>query len=190
MKKELKDLILNAKKGDNTALKELLKQEQANIFATLFYLKKDETDIADIMQDVLIKLTKNIKNLRNVDNYKTWLNQIILNSYYDYARKNKKKLKYSENMANEEDLIEKIPSKDNCSNPFSSILYSELDKVIKQSINKLPIHYKIPITLREIQGLTYNEISNITKTSIGTIKSRIARARAILKSEIDKYVKG
>ena len=64
---------------------------------------------------------------------------------------------------------------------------NELDKVIKKSINNLPSQYKIPIALREIQGLSYDEISNITNSTIGTVKSRIARARAKIKSDILKY---
>ena len=62
--------------------------------------------------------------------------------------------------------------------------------IIKNAIENLPIQYKIPITLREIQGLSYDEISAITKTSIGTVKSRISRARAKIKDDIDKYTRG
>ena len=74
-------------------------------------------------------------------------------------------------------------------NPQDRILYTELDYIIKNTIENLPMHYKIPIALREIQGLSYDEISDITKTSIGTVKSRIARARAMIKEKVDKYSK-
>lgn len=177
-----------AKSGDKAALERLIKQEEANIFAVLFYLKKDTDDIKDIIQDVLYKLAKNISRLKNPGYFKTWLNQIIVNSYYDFLRKNKK---YSNEVYldnTEEDKIFEIP--DYSSNPQESILGRELDFVIKTSIDNLPLHYKIPITLREIQGLSYDEISNITKTSLGTVKSRIARARALIKDDINKYVGG
>ena len=82
-----------------------------------------------------------------------------------------------------------IIADDSASNPQVSVLNNELDLIIKTSIENLPIHYRIPITLREIQGLSYDEISNVTNTSIGTVKSRIARARAMIKDEIERYSK-
>ena len=75
------------------------------------------------------------------------------------------------------------------SNIFDTVRNNEIDLIIKNSINNLPLHYKIPIALRELQGLSYEEISGITKITIGTVKSRISRARAKIKNEIDKYNK-
>ena len=189
MDEKLISLIKKAQNGDRQALSELIKTEQNNIYTTLFYLKKDDNELMDILQNILIKLSQKIGQLKNPQYFKTWLNQIIVNTYYDYLRKNKKnydaliKSPLSENKKEEND----VP--DETFNPQNRILYSELDCIIKTSIENLPIHYKIPITLREIQGLSYDEISNITKTSVGTVKSRIARARAKIKDDIDKYAK-
>lgn len=182
------NLIKKAQMGENRAIEQLIKEEQSNIYATLFYLKRDTNDLNDLVQNVLIKLSKKISQLKNPKYFKTWLNQIIINSYYDYLRKNKKysnelKLDFVNN-----DIALNIP--DYSTNPTNNLLNNELDFVIKTSIENLPLHYKIPITLREIQGLSYDEISNITKTSVGTVKSRIARAREKIKNEIIKYSKG
>ncbi len=179
--------IIQAQRGEQQALTKLIKQEQNNIYATLFYLKKDENEISDIMQDILIKLTRKIGQLKNPNYFKTWLNQIIVNSYYDYLRKTKNTPKPIEISSKDENNETDIA--DNSTNPQEELLKDELDFVIKNSISKLPIHYKIPITLREIQGLSYGEISNITKASVGTVKSRIARARAMIKDRINKYSK-
>lgn len=181
------DIITKASKGDKIALIDLIKLEQQNIYTTLFYLKKDENGLEDIMQDVLIKLSKKITDLKNPNYFKTWLNQIVVNSYYDYLRK-VKKTPDSISLNRFEDNIE-LDVADNTFNPQDTILYTELDNIIKRSIENLPNHYKIPLALREIQGLSYDEISNITKTSIGTIKSRIARARALIKDDITRYSK-
>lgn len=178
-------LIKNAQKGDKGSLEKLIKQEQAGIFATLYYLKKDMIDISDLAQEVLLKLSKKITQLKNPNNFKMWLNQIVINSYYDYLRKNKKYKKEFLSSNNEDEIMLEIPDYSN--NPSDSILNNELDYIIKTSINNLPLQYKIPIALREIQGLSYDEISDITKTSLGTVKSRIARARAKIKDDIIKY---
>ena len=188
MKETLENLILKAQRGDKVALETIIKQEQNNIYTTLFYLKKDDLDLSDIMQDVLIKLVKRIRQLKNPNYFKTWLNQIIINSYYDYLRKNKKKIVTFDPFKQNEDVEFEIP--DHSTNPQNRLLYSELDLIIKNAIENLPLQYKIPIALREIQGLSYDEISSITNTSIGTVKSRISRARAKIKNDIDRYTRG
>ena len=186
MNSEKISTIKLAKNGNPSAIEKLLKSEQANIYSMLLYLKKDEEDILDITQNVLVKLSKKIYQLKNENNYKTWLNQIILNTYYDYLRKKKKQnVQLRINKNNEENIFD-IP--DESKNPSNFILENELDLLIKTSINNLPIQYKIPIALRELQGLSYDEISNITKTTLGTVKSRIARARAKIKNDITKYM--
>lgn len=178
------DIILRAKNGDKSALVELIKQEENNIYSTLYYLKQDDNELSDIMQNVLLKITTKIKTLKNPQYFKTWLNRITLNTYYDFMRKHKRKFE-SYNINSE--IYENI--EDNGLNPLGNILEKELNSIITKSIRNLPSHYKIPITLREIQGLSYEDISAITKISIGTVKSRIARARGILKNEIAKYEK-
>lgn len=184
MQEDRIELITKAKHGDKNALQALIREEQSSIYAMLFYLKKDEYELSDIMQDILIKITKKIYQLRDPKNFKIWLNQIILNSYYDFLRKQKNKYRFSKL----DDMLN-LEIADNKQNPQNSALYNELDVIIKNSIENLPIHYKIPITLREIQGLSYDEISNITNASIGTVKSRIARARAMIKADVNKYSK-
>ena len=175
------NLIKLAQNGDREALEKLIKLEQNNIYTTLFYLKRNDNELYDIMQDVLVKITKKINQLKNPIFFKTWLNKIIVNTFYDYTRK---EAKYSKNSEFDEKFND-IP--DEKANPSNKILYTELDRVIKKTIENMPPHYKIPIALREVQGLSYENISEITNTSIGTVKSRIARARGIIKNEIKKY---
>ena len=181
------ELVKNAMKGDKQALEILIKDQQSDVYTTLYYLKRNDEDINDIAQNIFIKLSSKIKQLKNPKNFKTWLNQIIINSYYDYLRKSKRrKHDYILDKFDSESRLE-IP--DLTQNPQDRVLRSELDFVIKNSIQNLPIHYKIPIALREIQGLSYDEISNITNTSLGTVKSRISRARAMIKDDILRYSK-
>ena len=68
-------------------------------------------------------------------------------------------------------------------------LSHELDNMIKSEMRALPEHFRVPIVLRELQGLTYDEIAHITNTNVGTVKSRIARARGIIKHDVDNYQK-
>ena len=72
--------------------------------------------------------------------------------------------------------------------PEEKTLNKELDEVIKESINDLPEQFRLVIVLRELQGLSYEEIAEITKTNIGTVKSRLARARTKLQNQIKPYL--
>ena len=181
MDNEKYQLIEKAIKGNEAALDKLIKDEQNNIYTTLFYLNKDYNDIQDILQEILIKIVRNIKNLKNPLSFKSWLNKITMNAYYDNLRKSKNKVLLVD------DSQKYLSAIDIKNSPQDKVLYSELDVIIKKTILNMPEHYKIPITLREVQGLSYDEISNITNSSIGTVKSRISRARSIIQDNIIKY---
>lgn len=180
---QYQNLIKEAIEGNKIALEKVIKKEQKNIWLTLFYLKKDPLEIQDIMQDVLIKISKKITQLKNPILFKSWLNQIVVNSFYDYFRKKKKAI-----VTTDIDNNTLLNLKDNdYSNPQNKLLNRELDRVLKTTIVNLPDIYKIPITLRELSGLSYSEISKITSTTVGTVKSRISRARTMIKDELKKY---
>ena len=95
MDEEKINLIRLAKSGDKIALEKLIKNIQAEIYSMLYYLKKNSNDISDLAQEILVKVSKKIYQLKNPNNFKNWLNQIVINSYYDSLRKqNKHNKKY------------------------------------------------------------------------------------------------
>ncbi len=174
------NLIKRAQNGDITALSKLIKEAENLIYPTLLNLKADKKEISDITQNILIKISLKIKTLKNPNYFKTWLNRITTNTYYDFIRTNKKNEYFTESKFSDE-------AYDDWKNPIKEMLSKELNSIINNSINKLPAHYKIPITLREIEGMSYEDISTITNLTIGTVKSRISRARNIIKNDIKKY---
>jgi len=176
-------IILNAINGSKEAIAQIIKKEQNNVRLALYYLKKDNSDTADLVQEILFKISKKITHLKSPLLFKSWLNQIIVNSFYDYLRKKKKHIETID--IDNNPIIEIKDSEKN--NPQNLLITREIDNVIKNAISNLPERYKIPITLRELSGLSYVEISKITNTTVGTIKSRISRARAMIKEEVKKY---
>ena len=179
-KKSFEELINLAKKDDCKAIEEIIKIIQKDVYTTLSYLIEDKTSISDLTQVVLIKVVKNIKNLKYNGRFYSWLNKIIFNVYYDELRKQKKCCFYIS--IDEEECLE-LKDMSN-STPSEKCVATEIDRIVKDSILKLPAHFKVPIILRELAGLTYQEIANITHASIGTVKSRIARARCILQNQL------
>ena len=147
-------------------------------------------DILDLTQEALLKMAKNIKNLKDNTKFKTWLNQIVTRLFYDYLRnKNKKLITIPiDKKDDDEDKfnITEIPCK-TCT-PEENTLKTELNCIIERSIQKLPDTFRLAIVLREFQGLSYEEIAEITNTNVGTVKSRIARARNKLQSDLKQYI--
>lgn len=180
---EMIDIIVLSQKGDIKALEEYIRRIQKNVFAMFSYMTEKRQDIADLTQEALLKAARNIKNLKEPKKMKAWLNHIVANTYYDYINKNKNENKVD----SDEDKLMQIKDKIGCE-PGEKCLYSEMDKVIKAALLNLPNSLRIVIILREYEGLSYEEISKITKTTLGTVKSRIARARAKLQQQLKEFI--
>ncbi len=182
-KRDIGFIIIQAQKGNIKALEELVKRVQKEIFTIFSYLTEKREDIADLTQDVLLKMARNITKLKDIQNFKAWLNQIITNTFYDYLRKNHKNNQVE---LNSEKLLE-IKDKIGCE-PGEKCLFSEMEKLIKLAMLSLPENLRIVIILREYEGLSYEDIAKITKTTLGTVKSRISRARMRLKNELKEFI--
>lgn len=188
----LYDLICAAQEDNYHAISELIRREQKNIYASFCFLNAPKESVCDLTQEALLRMSKNIKSLKNPKFFKSWLGQIISNLFYDELRKKQKQSTaisidtYWINDDNNENCALNICDT-NCT-PDEKTLNKELTNVIKEMIGKLPEHFRLVIILREIQGLSYEEIADITKTSIGTVKSRISRARNKLQECLKPYL--
>ena len=180
------ELVVLSQQYDFKALEELIKREQKNVFATFSYLCKKRENIADLTQEVLYRVAKNIKSLKNPKYFKSWLNHIITNLFYDELRK---KQRCPECVSIDDDECDiKIQIPDTHCKPYEKCVAGELEKIIKSAILELPEQFRIVIILRELQGLSYDEIAEATKSSVGTVKSRISRAREKLQEGLKAYI--
>ena len=188
-KMPLEELVVLSQQNDFKALEELIKREQKNVFAAFSYLSSTKESVSDLTQEALLRVAKNIHNLKNPKLFKSWLNQIVTNLFYDELRKNQRK---AETVSLDDDTEESSPIKfqllDKKCKPHEKCISSELEKIIKNAILGLPEQFRIAIILRELQGLSYEEIAKATHSSIGTVKSRIARARGKLQEDLKAYI--
>jgi len=189
-KMPIEELVVLSQQNDFKALEELIKREQKNIFAAFSYLCKKRENVLDLTQEALMRVAKNIHILKNPKTFKSWLNQIVTNLFYDELRKKKRK---PETVSmDEEDESKSYAIKfhlvDKKCKPHEKCLSAELEKIIKDAILQLPEQFRIAIVLRELQGLSYEEIAEVTNSSVGTVKSRIARARGKLQDGLKTYI--
>lgn len=182
--KPLEQIVELAQKNNYKAQEELIKRVQKKIHTSFFYLNKSNENISDYTQETLIKMIKGLPNLKNPKAFKSWLNHIAINVFYDAVRK-KQKIPETESIDNTKKYTQ-IPDKFTL--PIDKAMYSETDKKIKHEIYKLPEHFRIVVILRELQGLSYDEIAIATNTNIGTVKSRLARAREKLQYSLKNYI--
>jgi len=187
------ELVLKAQAEQMSALEELVSRYQKLVYVTLYQLAPERNDITDLTQEVLLRMCRSIKSLRNPKTFKYWLNRIITNLFYDELRKAPRQLRTisldEPAYDNDDDQSPARDVPDASDMPDKMALNSELDQKIQQAIQNLPEQFRTIIVLREIQGLSYEEIASLTETNIGTVKSRLARARLKLQEVLEPYLK-
>ncbi len=186
-----RDLVLACQRREPEAFEELVKRHQKTVYALLYQLAPDWQDTSDLAQEVFIRIWRSINNLRNPAAFRSWLTQIVTNLFYDELRRRPRKLPTvsmdeSLDSESEDGATRDIP--DDSTPPDEGLLNKELSEVIRQAMMKLPEQFRTAIVLREVEGLSYEEIAVITKTEMGTVKSRIARARLKLQEMLRPYL--
>jgi len=187
------ELILRCQEGlhpDSAAFDELLRRYQSHVDKILYHLAPDWQDRADLAQEVWIRVYRNISRLNEPVKFRGWLSRIATNLFYDELRK-RKRIKHPisldaprrvEDGEIDWDIVSDYPS------PDDTLATTEFYERLRTAIADLPEAFRTTIILREIDGLAYEEIAEMTGVSLGTVKSRIARARAKLQSVLQQYL--
>lgn len=184
------ELILKCQRGDKVAFAQLVRANQQMVFNLLFRLIPEWMDIEDLAQDVWIKVYQSIGGIKNYSSFKTWLHRIAINTYYDKMRRqgNRVEISLDEPDENgEQQGTMDIP--DPGLLPEDLIINAEWKKYVEEKIRALPEQHRFMIVMRDVQNLSYEEIASVTDLSLGTVKSRIARAREKLVAELSDYFK-
>lgn len=180
-------LIKSALKGDMQSFEELIYQYEKKVYNVALRVFKNPEDAKDISQDVFIKIYKNLDKFDNKSSFSTWIYRITTNTCIDELRKRKGKETVSINNDIEDDEGRfKREFADNEPTPEEKVISKEGESEIIKSMNTLSDEHRTIIVMRDIEGLSYTEISEIIGVSIGTVKSRISRARLQLKNIILK----
>lgn len=133
-------------------------------------LSGNAADAEDIAQEAFLKVYHNLKDFRNQARFSSWLYRITLNTAYDHLRKNKRKTASLDELD-----YSRIPDNKNS----EDILAKE---TLRKALDKIPFDFRSALILKEIEGLSYEEIAQTLKIRLGTVESRIFRARRMLKN--------
>lgn len=175
-------LISRAQKGDPAAFEKLIIDYEKKIYNICLRMVKNEQEAYDLAQEVCVKIWKQLHNFEGNAKFSTWIYRIATNHSLDYLRKQKNKNEislYTKQADSEEEKILDTPSK--AKGPERQLEDMELQNIIKQGLLELKEEYRTIIVLRDIEDYSYDEIAEILELSLGTVKSRLSRARMALK---------
>lgn len=176
--KDEKRLVNKAKNGNIAAFEELITVHEVKIYNIAYRMFHNEEDAKDLSQEIFIKVFENIGKFKGNSSFSTWLYRIATNTCIDELRRRKGKETYSIDAEVETDEGNmKREYSDLKPNPEEMAINKEVSIQIQNAMDHLSEEHKTAIILRDLQGLEYNEISEILECSLGTVKSRISRAR-------------
>ena len=176
------ELISRFQKGDERAYVELVNRYKDRLLNFVFQFLGDIEQAEDVVQDTMLRLYEKKHYYKEIAKFSTWIYTIARNLANTELRKRKRrKTTYLSHLSKEERQFE-IPA---VQDDVDQSLHNEfINDRIQSAINNLPEHFKLVIILRDIQELSYDDISNIVEVPLGTIKSRINRARIQLQAEL------
>ena len=176
------ELIQSAKNGNTVAFEQLIENHQQRIFSIASRIAGNQDDAADMAQEVLVKVFRNLKHFRGDSKFSTWLYRVATTTCLDEQKKLRRHTAYSldQELETEEGSVAS-QVKDTAPTPEEATEQKALRNAIHLAIGKLKDEHKKVILLREVQGLSYEEIARVLQCSEGTVKSRINRARENLK---------
>ena len=186
MEKTDKQLVEACKNNqDLKAFELLIKRHQHKVRSVVFKFLNNPDDLNDISQEVFIKAFKSIKSYRGEASFSTWLCRIAINTCKDNL---KTKKVHAEKVVNiNENTMKEIPEK-YYNSLDRHISISEDQKMVFKEIKKLPFNQQLALVLHDIEDMTYEEIANLSECPIGTVKSRIFKARKTLKDKLKPLI--
>lgn len=186
-------LIARSQQGDVNAFNQLVLRHQQIVYNTVFHLLGNYDTAADVTQEAFIAAFRAINSYHGKAQFRTWLLRISTNLVYDHWRRTKRHPSDSlEAILDEEDtytptLLETLAQTGSDSNPEENILTQELQQLIQRGLQELSLEQRTVIVLCDIEGLSYEEIAQATQTTLGTVRSRLSRARAHLRLYLSHY---
>ena len=175
-------LVELARAGDEAAFEKLVTLYERKVYATAFRYTANEYDAMDISQEVFIRVFRFIHTFNLESSFSTWIYRITVNVCKDHIRKRASRAELPLELTDEESGEYTVEISDSTYDPVELYEQAELRQEIRRAIDDLPDNYKEIVLLRDIGGLSYDEISQTLDIEVGTVKSRLSRAREKLRN--------
>ena len=174
------------REGLEPAYEELVARFQQPVYNLVYRLLSDPADTSDVVQEVFLKVFRNINGFRNQSSLKTWIYRIAVNEAHNHRRwffrHRRKEVVLEGDLEGTLDYRETFA--DAGRSPFDYVLDQERQNLIEEALARLNPAFRAAVVLRDVEGLSYEEITEILSISMGTVKSRILRGREALRQEL------
>lgn len=175
-----RQLVYRAQQGDPAAFEALVQQHAPYVYNLALRMLNDPHEAEDMAQETFLRAWRSLPKFRRQAQFSTWLYRIVTNLCYNRLPRLKKEFDAL-------DPDEEIELPTHHPSTLATLLSAELADHIHQAIDALPDSYRLLITLRHLQGLSYADIATTTRLPLGTVKTGIYRARQRLKEALDSY---
>jgi RNA polymerase sigma-70 factor (ECF subfamily) len=180
------ELLGRLRQGSSQAFEELIDACQGPVFGFVYRLLEDPSEASDVVQDVFLKVYRKLSDFRGDCSLKTWIYRIAIHEasnrrrWFFRHRQREKPL----DAERDEDGFQWERLQDQGDTPFDALQRREQKEIIAQALRSMDKRLRVALVLRDIEGLSYNEIAETLQISLGTVKSRILRGREALKTRL------
>lgn len=184
---ETDELVRRAKDGDMAAFDELVRVFQGPMFNLAYRMVNNREDANDLTQEIFVKMYRSIGKFRGDSRFSTWLYTVAANTCRSRLRQLRRVSSHETVRLDsnwDEDTTRSIEPVDSGASPVEELERDELKQCVELAVAELPEEFRAIVVMRDLQGLTYQEISGAMECSIGTVKSRLSRARTRVKAEL------
>jgi RNA polymerase sigma-70 factor (ECF subfamily) len=179
------ELIDGLRHGVERAYEELLLRYQHPVYNLVYRLLNDPADANDVVQEVFLKIFRNIRSFRGQSSLKTWVYRIAVNEAHNHRRWFSRHRKQEVGLEREdEDRGYQDTLSDPGPTPFDAAADKEAHGIIESALNALNPTFRAAVILRDVEDLSYEEIADVLQLNLGTVKSRIMRGREALKQAL------
>jgi RNA polymerase sigma-70 factor (ECF subfamily) len=178
------ELVERVQRGDKTAFNLLVKKYQIKVSSLVGRYIKNQADVPDVVQEAFIKAYRALPNFRGESAFYTWLYRIAVNCAKNHMVAGSRKPPSSDVEVEDAEFYDGGDALRENASPERMLLTDEIKRVVFETMEQLPEDLRLAINFREIEGLSYEEIATIMDCPVGTVRSRIFRAR----EAIDKKV--
>lgn len=177
------DLIIQAQAGDRHSFDQLVAKAYPLVFNTAYRILGDHDAAADATQTSFVRAYRSLRTFRRSSSFTTWLYRIVSNVCLDVVRRQKRQAQ-SLTLESDDDQFAEREIPDDRNQPEQTALEGELQKAVHRALGRLRMEHRTVLVLYDLAGFSYEEIAEMLKLPLGTVKSRLNRARLALRQEM------
>lgn len=178
---EEKKLIEQAKSGDQDAFAQLVLAHQNKVYTLCVHLVSDRQEAEDLAQEAFLKAWQNLDKFQGESSFATWMHRLTTNLCLDFLRKKTRRKNISVAVSLDDEESGWSEPADHRQDPQQKLEQNERRQALSRALAELPEEHRRLLLMREVGGMSYQEIADALEVDLGTIKSRIARARERLR---------